>query len=82
MFEIIGLLSTIYFIYEYINYQSMSPIDRLFRKLDKLINSDFEYYLRNIDFNWFCKCMLSCIFFIVAINSFINMIEKIQKKLR
>lgn len=75
MFEIIGLISTINFIYEYINY-SMTPIDRLFRKLD---NSEF---LGNLGFNWFCKCMISFIFFITAINSLINLIERLEKKLR
>lgn len=75
MFEIIGLISTINFIYEYINYQSTS-IDRI---LDKIDNSEF---LRNLNFNWFCKFMISFIFFITAINSLINLIERLEKKLR
>lgn len=74
MFEIIGLISTINFIYDYINYQSTS-IDRT---LDKIDNSEF---LRNLGFNWFCKCMISFIFFITAINSLINLIERLEKKL-
>lgn len=74
MFEIIGLISTINFIYDYINYQSTS-IDKT---LDKIDNSEF---LRNLNFNWFCKCMISFIFFITAINSLINLIERLEKKL-